>query len=373
MIEIYGNYGCAHVFAENVDQETYRQVRTLMDSPLAEGSTVRVMPDCHAGAGCVIGLTMTLTDVVCPNLVGVDIGCGMLATKLAGIDSLDTRDFERLDDVISRYIPSGFAINSVAHIPSKNFPDLGKLRCKDAVDLKRALLSVGTLGGGNHFIEVAQSQENGDYWLIIHSGSRKLGLEIAAHYQKKAKESCEGTGVHRDLAYLTDVDRNDYLHDMELAQSYAWWNRYTMSGIICDAMDWGIENQFTTTHNYIDLDQNILRKGAVSALRGQPLLIPMNMRDGSLLCLGKGNEDWNKSAPHGAGRIMSRSQAKKVLDIHEYSEQMQGVYTTCVSYSTIDESPMAYKDSTLIEMLIDPTVEVQEHLVPVYNFKAGGE
>lgn len=373
MIEIYGKNGCAHVFAENVDTETYRQVRTLMDSPLAEGSTVRVMPDCHAGAGCVIGLTMTLTDVICTNLVGVDIGCGMLATKLGGIDSLDTMDFERLDSVIARYIPSGFAINSEAFIPSKDFPDLEKLRCRDAVDLNRARLSVGTLGGGNHFIEVAQSREKGDYWLIIHSGSRKLGLEVAAYYQKKAQEACDGTGVSRDLAYLAGSDRSDYLHDMAIAQSYAWWNRYAMSGIICDAMDWGVENQFTTTHNYIDLERGILRKGAVSALRGQPLLIPMNMRDGSLLCLGRGNDAWNKSAPHGAGRIMSRSQAKKVLDIEEYSRQMQNVYTTCVCHGTIDESPMAYKDSTIIEMLIEPTAEVQEHLVPVYNFKAGGE
>ena len=315
MIEIYGQNGCAHVFAEDVDQETYRQVRTLMDSPLAEGSAVRVMPDCHAGAGCVIGLTMTLTDRICPNLVGVDIGCGMLAVKLQGVDSLDAADFEKLDDAIARHVPSGFAIHERAYAAGNDFPRLDSLRCLGSVDLDRALRSVGTLGGGNHFIEVSRSRETDGYWLIIHSGSRKLGLEIAAHYQKKAKEACEGSGVARDLAYLVDEDREDYLHDMAIAQQYAHWNRLTMNAAICAFMGWVCETRFTTTHNYIDLEHGILRKGAVSARSGERLLIPLNMRDGSLLCLGRGNDAWNQSAPHGAGRIMSRSQAKKALDM----------------------------------------------------------
>lgn len=373
MIQIYGVHGCAHVFAEHVDQETYRQVQQLMDQPISKDSKVRVMPDCHAGAGCVIGLTMTVGDKVCPNLVGVDIGCGMLASRLKDVKSLDAADFEKLDGVIESEVPSGFNIRERAFDASPDFPKLHELRCVESVDLGRAMRSVGTLGGGNHFIEVSRSKETGEYWLIIHSGSRKLGLEIAAYYQRLAKDTCAVPGVQRDLAFLTGQAKDDYLHDMAIAQEYAFWNRHVMNATICVSMGWVMDKCFTTMHNYIDLEHGILRKGAVSAEAGEELLIPLNMRDGSLLCVGRGNEYWNRSAPHGAGRIMSRSQAKRALCIEEYTEQMRDVYTSCICYGTLDESPMAYKDSKTIEMLLDDTAEVREHLVPVYNFKAGGE
>lgn len=369
MIDIHGEYGTARVFAEQFDDATDKQVRNLLNSPLAKGSNIRIMPDCHAGAGCVVGLTMTLTDKLCPNLVGVDIGCGMLTVQFSPTRGHGL-DFNRLDAVIRENIPSGFAVHTKQH---DKFNELYDLTCADSVDIQRALLSIGTLGGGNHFIEVSKSVETDRYYLIIHSGSRKLGLEIAAHYQKIATETCDDK-IQKDLRYLTDENMDHYLHDMNIAQMYADFNRRIMAARIMRGMKWeDMAYSFTTTHNYIDFSDNVLRKGAVSARAGEMLLVPLNMRDGSLLCIGKGNADWNRSAPHGAGRILSRSQAKKELTLDAYQAAMKGIHSTCVGMGTIDESPMAYKDGELIEMLIEPTATVQEHLKPLYNFKAGGE
>lgn len=368
MIEIYGDNGCAKIFAAEIDDETEKQVRTLMNQPISDGSVVRVMPDCHAGAGCVIGLTMTLTEKICPHLVGVDIGCGMLAAKLENIHG--RMDFHRVDEVIRRGIPSGFAVHP---FPIAGFDDLENLFCAENVDIDRARQSIGTLGGGNHFIEISFSQEQQEYWLIVHSGSRKLGLDIATHYQKTAVLECKEQGGGRELAFLTGESARRYLHDMGIAQAYACLNRQLMLERICADMCWTPGEVFTTTHNYIDLTHGILRKGAVSARNGERLLIPLNMRDGSLLCRGLGNDEWNQSAPHGAGRIMSRSKARKELSLADFERQMDGVFSSCISRSTLDESPMAYKDSTMTELLLEPTAHVEEHLLPLYNFKAGGD
>lgn len=368
MIEVYGKYGSANVFVEQFDDATRQQLNRLMNSRLAENAHVRVMPDCHAGAGCVVGLTMRLTERLCPNLVGVDIGCGMLATKFSPACGHGL-DFDRLDSVIRENVPSGFAVHAKQH---DTFDALEDLRCLKDVDIRRAMLSIGTLGGGNHFIEVNRSVESGDYWLVIHSGSRKLGLEVAASYQRLAERTCKDGP--KDLTYLTGDGREDYLYDMAIAQRYADFNRRVMASRIMRGMKWeNLACEFTTTHNYIDFSAGVLRKGAVSACQQELLLIPLNMRDGSLLCCGRGNEEWNWSAPHGAGRLLSRSKAKAELTIEAYEEAMKGIHSTCVNTGTIDESPMAYKDGAVIERLIEPTARVLEHLKPLYNFKAGGE
>lgn len=372
MFVLDGKYGSAHIFTDHVEQTAQAQIMDLLNTPLAAGASIRVMPDCHAGAGCVIGLTMTVTDMICPNLVGVDIGCGMLATKLHMLGDVD---FEKLDKVIEETVPSGFNVHNGVPSEAKGWEDrLKQLRCADHVDIGRALKSVGTLGGGNHFIEMNRDNA-GFVWLIIHSGSRKLGLEIAAYYQKLAEERCSYNGVPKALRFLVGQDMADYLHDMYIAQDYANDNRLAMYNRIVQGMGYErlIEHQFRTVHNYINPNDGILRKGAVASYQNNYLVIPMNMRDGTLLCTGKSSPEWNFSAPHGAGRIMSRSQAKKALDIEEYARQMQDVYTTCVSYSTIDESPMAYKPIREILDHVGDTVRVIDTLKPIYNFKAGGD
>ena len=365
MFGVVGAFGIAKVFAEQVDEATMTQIKNLVDSELSHESTVCVMPDCHAGKGCVVGLTMSITDKVCPNLVGVDIGCGMLVVSLGTQHRLNL-DFNKLDEVIRERVPSGFEIHEKANGRLWYFDDL---YCRDYVDIQRAEKSIGTLGGGNHFIEVAKAEEDDEVFLIIHSGSRKFGLEVAAHYQEEAYIS----DVHVDLAWLEGVHKDNYLHDMKIAQFYANSNRAAIAKSIIHGMGWEKHlYNFTTTHNYVDFERNILRKGAVSASAGEMLLIPLNMRDGSLLCEGKGNKDWNYSAPHGAGRILSRTQAKKKLSLEEYRQSMEGIHSTCINEGTIDESPMAYKDSKMIERLIEPTAKVLKHLKPLYNFKAGG-
>lgn len=368
MFEISGKYGSAKVYANTVEESAMAQVVELCNSPLAEGSTIRIMPDVHAGSGCVIGLTMTIADKVCPNLVGVDIGCGVEAMYFEASEGID---FEKLDSVIRENIPSGFAIHAedvYYHV------DLEKeLACGKYINLNRAYKSLGTLGGGNHFIEVNKStkDENG-YWLMIHSGSRNTGLQVATHYQNKARELCaDKKGVSKALSYLEGGLLYDYMHDMEIVQRYADLNREIMICRIAENMGWDGIYTFHTIHNYIDHDNNILRKGSVAAYTEVRLVIPLNMRDGSLICVGKGNEDWNFSAPHGAGRIMSRSEAKSKVSMEEYKAAMKGIYTTCVSESTLDESPMAYKDFSEIETIVGDTVDIVERVVPVYNFKAG--
>lgn len=366
MIELKGKYASAKVFTDVVDQESISQVISLLNQPYAEGSRVRMMPDVHAGAGCTVGTTMTIRDKICPNLVGVDIGCGMETIRIRE----KRMELQKLDKLIRAEIPSGFAIRNRAHRYAKEM-NLEELHCAKHVDILRAEKSIGTLGGGNHFIEADQDEE-GNLYIVVHSGSRRLGLEIAEYYQNAGYNALpEGVYVPYPLAYVEGELMARYLHDMRIAQNFAQLNRRAMMDIIVKGMGLHVEEQFTTVHNYIDLEHGILRKGAVSAQAGEKLLIPINMRDGSLICIGKGNDEWNCSAPHGAGRLMSRSQAKQSFTVSEYKKQMEGIYTTSVSRGTLDECPMAYKPMEAIVENIGPTADIQAVIKPIYNFKAG--
>ncbi|MBE6875825.1 MAG: RtcB family protein [Ruminococcus sp.] len=401
MFEIQGKYALAKVFTDSADESSVAQILELCNQPLAENAKIRIMPDVHAGAGCTIGTTMTLTDKIVPNLVGVDIGCGMMTTviKESHIEP------QKLDKLIRAEVPSGFASRQKLHRYADNV-DLTELYCYKQIHAEHALLSIGTLGGGNHFIEV-DKDENGSFYLVIHSGSRHLGVEVARYYQEEAYKRLNGsdngtiqkliaeykaqgrqkeiesavkkirntksTSVPKHLAYCEGELFEQYLHDMKIAQEFAVWNRKAMTDVIVRGMHWHVKDQFTTIHNYIDLEHNILRKGAVSAQKDEILLIPMNMRDGSLICRGKGNPDWNCSAPHGAGRLMSRSQAKETCSIAEYKQQMKGIYTTSIGMDTLDECPMAYKPMQEIIDNLEPTAEIISIIKPVYNFKAGSE
>ncbi len=393
MFEVTGSTGTAKIFADHVEGKALGQIHNLLNQPFIAGEKIRFMPDVHAGAGCVIGTTMTITNKVCPNLVGVDIGCGMLVAKVK--DNADI-DLQRFDSVIREHIPAGFNKRSTPHF----YCDRVKFdKIKAPVDVENARLSLGTLGGGNHFIEI-DVDKDGNKYIVIHSGSRHLGLEIAKYYQERAySELKELYNEHRkqlieilknagrkqdiskvlskipkspdkELAFCFGDTLNDYLNDMRIAQNFASCSRVAMLIDICKYMDIGAENIFETRHNYIDLEKMILRKGAVSADKDEFLIIPINMRDGSLLCRGKGNPDWNYSAPHGAGRVMSRSEAKENISLEKYKEAMDGIYTSCVNESTLDEAPFAYKSIDSIINNIGDTVEIVERLKPIYNFKA---
>lgn len=399
MIELRGKYGEAKVYTDVVDNESISQVINLLNQPYVEGSRVRMMPDIHAGAGCTIGTTMTIQDKICPNLVGVDIGCGMETIRIKEKHI----ELQSLDKLIRNEIPSGFAIRNKPHRYNEQI-DLDSLYCAKHIKLDRARLSVGTLGGGNHFIE-ANKDDDGNIYIVVHSGSRHLGLEIANYYQeagykaltsfnkaeidaviaqlksdgrqseiqKVLKGMKKHTSIPKPLAYVEGELLDQYLHDMKIAQEFAMYNRKAMIDVIVKGLGLHITEQFTTIHNYIDIENKILRKGAVSAQDGEVLLIPINMRDGSLVCVGKGNEDWNCSAPHGAGRLMSRSAAKETFTVSEFKKQMEGIYTTSVGRSTLDECPMAYKRIEDIVDNISPTVDIQAIIKPIYNFKAGDE
>lgn len=383
------------IFAETFEYEAFDQVKKLANSEAYQGEKIRIMPDAHAGKGCTVGTTMTISDKVTPNLVGVDIGCGMLAVKLKN----KTIDFKELDEVVKAYVPNGTEV----HKESKKKFDFDSLRCIKHVDLPHVAKSLGTLGGGNHFIEIGKSELDGSLYLIIHSGSRKLGVQVCKYYQDKAFQSvnemtkvrqalvkkltAEGRTkdieaelklikkppVDKDLAYLTGDDFEDYMNDMAIVQKFASENRKLMADIIMKEMGLGIDSSFESVHNYIDFKRKVLRKGATSAELGETLLIPINMLDGSLICRGKGNEDWNYSAPHGAGRVMSRSKAKANIDFEYFKKSMKGVYSTSVSKGTLDESPKAYKKMAEIKAAITDTVEIVDTLKPVYNFKAQDE
>ena len=383
------------------DDASIAQVQELCNQEFTAGSRIRLMPDIHAGAGCTIGTTMTITDKVVPNLVGVDIGCGMETTRIRE----GRLELQKLDKLIYEKIPSGFSIRDKAH-RYLNEIDLSELCCARHVDLLRAEKSIGTLGGGNHFIEVDKDDE-GNLYIVVHSGSRHLGVEVASYYQEAgykvlnrtddasiealiARMKAEGrekeiqkelkklknlkqTNIPKALAYVSGELFEQYIHDMKIVQHFAMLNRQAMMDEIVKGMKLHVEEQFTTIHNYIDTDAMILRKGAVSAKEGERLLIPINMRDGSLLCVGKGNEDWNCSAPHGAGRLMSRADAKQSFTVSEFKKQMAEVYTTSVSKATLDECPMAYKGMQDILDNIGPTADVVKVIRPIYNFKAGDE
>ncbi len=401
MLEVFGKYNQAKIFTDVVDQASIAQVIELCNQEFTAGSRIRLMPDVHAGAGCTVGTTMTITDRVVPNLVGVDIGCGMETARLRE----DHLELQKLDKLIREKIPSGFAVRAAVHRYTDQI-DLEELCCFRHVQMLRAEKSIGTLGGGNHFIEVDRDEE-GQLYVVIHSGSRRLGLEVAKYYQEegykvlnqtdqasldrliaemraagrqkdiqkelKRRKSQKLTRIPRPLAYVAGELFDQYIHDMKLVQHFARLNRQAMLDEIVKGMKLHVEEQFTTVHNYIDTDAMILRKGAVSARAGERLLIPINMRDGSLLCVGKGNEDWNCSAPHGAGRLMSRGEAKQSFTVSEFKKQMEGIYSTSVGRSTLDECPMAYKGMADILDNIGPTAEVVKVIRPIYNFKAGEE
>ena len=398
MIEIKGKLNTAICYASVVEEEAIEQIRRMCDCEFTAGSRIRIMPDVHAGKGCTIGTTMTVIDKAVPNIVGVDIGCGMYTVNLGSGDV----DFEKVD-AAAHFIPSGM---NVWEGRQERF-DLTDLRCyrslKDAPRLERSL---GTLGGGNHFIEIDEAAD-GTKYLIIHSGSRNLGKQVAEHYQQMAIELHSGKEeyfkqrdeiirtykeqgrrneiegalkklswkkkemiIPEDLCYLYDTWLEDYLHDVVICQRFARRSREIMAEILMQRSGLASGEAFHTIHNYIDTDEMILRKGAIAAHAGEKVLIPINMRDGSVLAIGKGNPEWNYSAPHGAGRILSRRAAKEKLSLEEYRETMKGVYTTSVNEATLDESPMAYKSLEDIIDVIRDSVDIIEVMKPVYNFKA---
>lgn len=396
---IKGRYNTAVCFAKVIEQEAVDQIRRMCDYPFTEGSRIRIMPDVHAGAGCTIGTTMTITDKAVPNVVGVDIGCGMYTVDLGKGDL----DFARLDEA-AHYIPSGM---NVWEGRRERF-DLTGLHCfRELKDTARLERSLGTLGGGNHFIEVDRAQDGTNY-LIIHSGSRNLGLQVARIYQNLAIELHSGkeeylrqrdeiiqsykeqgrrkeiqqalkelrwdrqeADMPEDLCYLYGVYLDRYLHDVEICQEFARRSREKMAEIIMERAGLSGRDGFHTIHNYIDTSEMILRKGAIAAHKGEKVLIPINMRDGSVLAVGRGNPEWNMSAPHGAGRLMSRTKAKEDLSLEEYRKTMEGIYTTSVNESTLDEAPMAYKSLDDIIDVIRDSVDVVDVMKPVFNFKAG--
>ena len=398
MFEIKGKVNNALCFATVVEDEAIEQIRRMCDYEFTAGSKIRIMPDVHAGKGCTIGTTMTITDKAVPNVVGVDIGCGMYTVNLGNWSI----DFEKLD-AAAHFIPSGM---NVWEGRQERF-DLTELRCYRALrDAKRLERSLGTLGGGNHFIEVDRAAD-GTNFLVIHSGSRNLGKQVAEYYQRLAIElhtgkeelfakrdaliaeykaagrrdeiqtalqelvwSAKEKTIPDDLCYVYGQYLEDYLHDVEICQRFALRNRELMAEILLKQTGLSARDAFHTVHNYIDTDERILRKGAIAAHAGERVLIPINMRDGSVLAVGKGNPDWNFSAPHGAGRVLSRTAAKSQLDLEEYKREMSGVYTTSVSEATLDEAPMAYKRLEDIIDVIRESVDVIEVLKPIYNFKA---
>ena len=369
MYIITGKHNEAVVFSdmEKIEETAKSQIAQLCDQEFVKGSKIRIMPDVHAGAGCTIGTTMTITDKkIVPNLVGVDIGCGMEVARLG-----ERRiNLPELDNAVKKLIPSGFDIRKTEH-KFNSMINLEELRYKN-INSDRAKKSIGTLGGGNHFIEAAKDK-NGHIYLVVHSGSRHLGNELALYYQKEAYSRLPGNAkVPKPLAYAENELFDDYIHDMKIIQKFADINRKAIVLEITKEMKFTVEEQFTTIHNYIDTESMVLRKGAVSAKNGELLIIPMNMRDGSLICTGKGNPEWNYSAPHGAGRLMSRSEAKQSLTLSEFKKTMEtaGIYTSSVNKATLDEAPGAYKPMEEITKHIGDTVEILKQITPIYNFKA---
>ncbi len=366
MITITGEYNTAKIFAEKIESGAEGQIRKLLDQSFTQGSQIRIMPDVHAGAGCTIGTTMTITDKVVPNLVGVDIGCGMETIKLTNTRA----ELPKLDSFIHANIPAGMEVRTIAH-KYLSETHLEDLRCKKHISIQRGELSLGTLGGGNHFIELDRDEE-GCLYLVVHSGSRHIGLQVAQYYQDAAYKALGAQDeIPYELAYCEGELLEDYLHDMAIMQEFADWNRRAIADTILKGCKLREDSRFTTIHNYIDLKHKILRKGAVSAQEGELLLIPINMRDGALICKGLGNPDWNCSAPHGAGRLMSRSEAKQSFTLNAYKKEMAGIYSSTVNAETLDECPMAYKSVDEILSQVSPTAKVLCQIKPIYNFKAG--
>lgn len=409
MITLTGKNTTAKVFTENVDDKTIGQIIQMLNEDITKDTTVRIMPDTHYGKGCTIGTTIKLPNdrqswKIAPNIVGVDLSCAMMSYRIKETDI----DLKKLDEVVNKVVPAG----SNLHEHSQNAKAVNKMIKELSFDISRKeshLLGLGTLGGGNHFIELAKDEDR-NYWLTVHSGSRSFGAEIAKHHEKQAinyhiekhltsrkefiedlKRQNKHKDIQKELAkfdkenelekqrlknhipnipYLEGKLLDDYLNDIEVADRYAHLSRKIMLDNIVKAMNWTIDFEFDSVHNNIDIENGIIRKGATSAQKDELLIIPLNMRDGSLICCGLGNKDWNYSAPHGAGRILSRKAAKELIDINEYKAQMEGIYTSSVGLTTLDEAPDVYKPADEIKSLIGDTVEILHHIKPIYNFKA---
>ncbi len=389
MIKLQGKRNSAIVFADKIDKSTKTQISELLREEAYADSKIRIMPDTHSGKNVAVGTTMTVKNRIAPSLVGVDIGCGMEVVFLKEQEL----DLERLDKAIHALIPAGAKI----HDFSVTSFDFDTLHCKDNVDLERALRSIGTLGGGNHFIEVDRT-EAGELVLVIHSGSRQLGSDVASYYGDQAyryqckkqrkrvrqsyyddvdtggfvsnKSSGSSVQVKRETAVLEGALLKEYLHDLDVVVSFADLNRQTIANLICDDMGLTVTDRFSCIHNYIDTEYMILRKGAISARLGERVIIPLNMRDGALLGKGKGNPEWNFSAPHGAGRACTRTEAKYAFTVEEFKREMEGIYTTTATEGSIDECPMAYKSPSRIFEFIGETVSDYEVIKPIYNFKS---
>jgi RNA-splicing ligase RtcB len=396
MIVVKGKCSIAHIHTDNVEDSTLSQITDLCNNECSRGSIIHVMPDCHTGNGCVIGTTMTIKDTVVPNLVGVDVACVDITAKLQEL----VTDFAAYDHQVRRSIPAGFNSRKTIHPFAKEI-DLSGLKCADKIDrLDHAPYQIGTLGGGNHFHSIEQSS-TGEQYAVIHSGSRGIGKKVAEYYQNLAIFECRNTKVSQrqniiqecnnigrlqdignmlssisplveDLAYLEGASFDDYMHDMEILRQYANLNRAAMIDELVNHAGISVSESFETVHNYVDGQSKdvILRKGAISAQKGEKVVIPLNMRDGSIIAVGKGNSDWNYSAPHGAGRVMGRREAKRTFKLEAFQEAMEGIYSTSVSQDTIDESPFVYKPASDIVDNISDTVEICEIIKPVYNFKA---
>ncbi|MBQ5572094.1 MAG: RtcB family protein [Bacteroidales bacterium] len=407
-MEIINNKGIVtKIYAKTIEDACLEQLNGLVNNPAYENETIRIMPDTHTGKGSVIGFTSTCDDMIIPNTVGVDISCGMLCVNLGKVDI----DMQVLDNLIRLKIPSGLSVHEGR---VTTFKELEKMNCfRNLKDSKRIVRSIGTLGGGNHFIELDRS-ESGDIYLVIHTGSRNLGKQVCEYYQKIAVDLCHGKeqlyeereriireykrqgrrdeiqkalrglkcetvecNIPDDQCYLYGKYMADYLHDADICSEFAHLNRLTIADIIISKYFKGQSLKdyewFETLHNYVDTRHCIIRKGAISAMAGEKVIIPMNMRDGSLICIGKGNDDWNCSAPHGAGRLMSRTKAFDTITLDDFKQSMNGIFTTSVNNDTIDESPMAYKPMDEILELVKDTVDVVDIIKPIYNFKASGE
>lgn len=368
MKTIKGIYAEARIFTDDAEECAEAQVKMICDNEVADGSMICMMPDIHPGKIAPIGLAMTVTDKVIPQLLGVDIGCGMTCTKL----NKSNAEFQKLDRVIRENVPSGFAVRKELHHMADGF-SYDELHCIGHINRKKAERSLGTLGGGNHFIELDKGLD-GCMYLVVHTGSRHLGEEVAEYYTQLASRRLkeQDREVPYYMSYLEGDDKKAYLEDVQIIQRYAEWNRQIIVHEILKGMKWKAAEQFSAAHNYIDAS-GILHKGSVSARNGEKVIIPANMKEGIILGTGKGNKEWNCSAPHGSGRKLKREDVKNLHTVSEFKKEMKGIYSSCVGADTLDEAPFAYRSITGIMEQIRDTVEITEVLKPVYNFKAGNK
>ena len=376
MIQLNGKYAQAYIMCDEtmeksmVEEMAKSQVRMICDNEVSQGAKIRVMPDVHPGKVGPIGLTMTVGKKILPSLVGIDIGCGMLAVKLGKIRN----DFIKLDTVIRDNVPVGFALRKDVHAYADRI-ELNNLKCFSHIRSEKALLSLGTLGGGNHFIELDKAK-NGEVYLIVHTGSRHLGKEVAEYYMKAGQDELKGKGINDipfEMTYLSGYLMEDYLQDLKIVEEYAILNRKIIAAEIIKKMKWKVIEEISCSHNYVDFSGNqpILRKGAISAKLDEKVIIPINMKEGVLLGRGLGNEEWNNSAPHGSGRVLSRGEVNSSHTVSEFKKKMKGIYTSCISKDTLDEAPFAYRGIDYIKEVIKDTVEVENVLTPIFNYKGG--